>query len=79
MVHYYQPYHTTVDSETVLSSATGSRRGKTSFNYCPNTSGCRTVVKGLNGESVFNLGNQVALNFKLPQDNNLWVVSILHY
>ena len=79
MVHYYQPYHTTVDSETFLSSATGPRRGKTSFNYCPNTSGCRTVVKGLNGESMFNLGNQVALNFKLPQDNKLWVVSILHY
>ena len=75
MVHYYQPYHTTVESETAVSSVE-TRRGKTSFKYCPNTSGCRTVVKDLNGNSMFKLGNRVGLNFKLPQDNKLWIVSI---
>ena len=75
MVHYYQPYHTTVESETAVSSVE-TRRGKTSFKYCPNTSGCRTVVKRLDGGDTFNLGNKVALNFKLPQNNKLWIVSI---
>ena len=75
LVHYYQPYHTTVESETTVSSVeTG--RGKTSFKYCPNTSGCRTVVKRLGGGDTFRLGNRVAVNFKLPKDNQLWVVSI---
>ena len=75
MVHYYQPHHTTVESETAVSSVE-SRRGKTSFKYCPNTSGCRTIVKTLDGGNTFRLGNKVALNFKLPQDNKLWIVSI---
>lgn len=74
MVHYYQPYHATVDSETAVSSI-GTRRAKTSFKYCPNTSGCRTVVKTLDGRDIFKLGEKVALNFKLPVDNNLWIVS----
>ena len=75
MVHYYQPYHTKVESETAVSSVE-TRRGTTSFKYCPNTSGCRTVVKGLDGGDTFKLGNKVALNFKLPNDNKLWIVSI---
>ena len=76
MVHYYQPYHTTVESETAVSSVE-TRRGTTSFKYCPNTSGCRTVVKRLDGGDMFKLGNKVALNFKLPNDNNLWIDYIL--
>ncbi|XP_028412186.1 laminin subunit alpha-like, partial [Dendronephthya gigantea] len=76
IVHYYQPYHTTVESDTTVSSvATG--RGKTSFKYCPNTSGCRAVVKRLDGGDTFRLGNRVAVNFKLPKDNQLWIDYIL--
>lgn len=74
IIHYYQPYHATIETETAVRSDR-TQLGKVNFKYCPNTSGCRTVVENSDGGKMFTLGNKVTFSFKVPEDKKLWIVS----
>ncbi|XP_077991288.1 laminin subunit alpha-5-like [Glandiceps talaboti] len=73
VVHYYQP-------ETVSYTADFDMRGTPSYSgtfeakFCPHVSGCRSVVRGTDGNEVFEMNSFVRdMIITVPDDKSLWL------
>lgn len=75
IVHYYQPKHSSFESEVKVTSDRAVE-GSIKFHYCPHASGCRSVIKNLAGSPFFDIERKtVALEFEIPMNSSTWIVS----
>lgn len=76
IVHYYQPKHSSFDAKVSITSdrAVG---GTVKFHYCPHASGCRSVIRDINSENIFDIGRTtVGLEFNIPANASTWIVRL---
>ena len=74
IVHYYQPKHSSFDAKVSITSDR-ALDGTVKFHYCPHASGCRSVIRDLNSENIFDIGRiSVGLEFNIPANASTWIV-----
>ncbi|CAF0881627.1 unnamed protein product, partial [Brachionus calyciflorus] len=66
IVHYYQPNHPSVSITVFLDKSTN---GTLQANYCPSTSGCRSIVKFNPSSETFSNSDLSSITFQLNENN----------
>ncbi|XP_068678125.1 laminin subunit alpha-like [Montipora foliosa] len=77
IVHYYQPMHSSFDSQVSITSDV-ALDGTVKFHYCPHTSGCRSVVRDANVAHLYDMGRtSVGVEFTIPENASTWIDYVL--
>jgi len=78
MLHYYNPRHTSFESEATINSSI-SQTGTFDVKFCPHAQGCRAVFTTSEGNVVVdNLENSpVSVQISVPESKSFWVEYIM--
>ncbi|XP_034947491.1 laminin subunit alpha [Chelonus insularis] len=75
VVQYYQPDYPEFEIEVLVQNGK-FYESKVAVPHCPSNSGCRSIIKQFDGNSKFQLIENVVLSFKNP-GNGIWLDYIL--
>jgi len=74
MIHYYNPRHTSFQSEATINSSL-SQKGAFEVKYCPHAQGCRAVFTTFEGNVVVDIlgSSPTSLQISVPKNKYFWV------
>ncbi|XP_015117099.1 laminin subunit alpha [Diachasma alloeum] len=75
VIQYYQPDHPEFEVDVLIQNGK-FYEAKAPVPHCPSNSGCRSIIRQPDGNSKFNLIENVVLTFQNPR-NNIWLDYIL--
>ena len=79
IIHYYQPNNPAFEAQASVDNA-GSISGIAKFDYCPHTSGCRTLLKDGSGTNLYTIGKgPLNIRMQVPRKKDVWIVSVIEH